>query len=67
METEDDLILFMEHFIKQITFTKQKPILLLLDCHQSRISLRVLELPKENEVVLLSFPRHAINKLKPLY
>jgi hypothetical protein len=41
---------------------EDKPILLLLDSHQSHLSLA-----KENGVVLLPFPPHTTHKLKPLY
>jgi hypothetical protein len=44
----------MEYFIKH----KDKPVLLLLDNHQSHLSLGVLDTAKENGAVLFSFPTH---------
>jgi hypothetical protein len=64
--TGDDFLLFMEHFIKHTRVTKERPVLLLLDIHQSHFAVKVLHLAKENGVVLLSFPPHTSNKLKPL-
>jgi hypothetical protein len=49
-------LLSMEHFIKHIVVTKYKTILHLLDNHHSHFSVRVLDLAKENVVVLFSFP-----------
>jgi hypothetical protein len=50
--TGNYFIFFMEHFIKNTWVKKDKPTLLLLSNHQSHISLRVLDLAKENGVVL---------------
>jgi hypothetical protein len=47
--------------------TKDITILLLLENHQSRFSLRVLDFAKENGVVLLSFSTNTTYKLESLY
>jgi hypothetical protein len=60
--TGDDYLLFIEHFIKHTKVKKDRPVLLLLDNHQSHITVKVLDLAKENGV-LLSFPHHASHKL----
>jgi hypothetical protein len=54
--TGDDFLLLMEHSMKHTRVTKYKPVLLLLDNHHSHLSLRALDLDKDNGVVLLSFP-----------
>jgi hypothetical protein len=46
---------------------KYKLILLLLDYHQSHLTLRLIDLPKENGAMLLSFPPRTNHKLKPLH
>jgi hypothetical protein len=66
-KTDDDFLLFMEHFIKHTKVTKDRPVLLLLDNHQSHLAVKVLDLAKENGVVVLSFPPHISHKLQPLY
>jgi hypothetical protein len=65
--TGDKFLLFIEHFLKLIMVTKPIPILLLLDKHQSHLSVRVLDLAKENEMVLLSYPSNSTHNLKLLY
>jgi hypothetical protein len=60
--TEDDFLLFMEHFIKHTRLTNDRLVLLLLDNHQSHLAVNVLYLVKENWVVLLSFPTHTSHK-----
>jgi hypothetical protein len=54
-----------EQFHKAFAVPKGKPVLLLLDTHQSRLVIGVLDLAKEKLVVLLSFPPHTTQKLKP--
>ena len=63
--TGDGFVLFMEHFVKHIRVMKDKPVLLLLDSQQSHLDMNVLELAKENGVVML-FPPHTSHKLQPL-
>ncbi len=57
---------FMRHFVKHAKPTKDKPVLLLLDNHDSHLAIEVLNYAKENGVVLLSFPPHCSHKLQPL-
>jgi hypothetical protein len=54
----------MKHFLKHITVRKYEPILLLLDNHQSRLSVRVPDLSEE---LLLSLQPRTSHKVKPLY
>jgi hypothetical protein len=63
--TGNDFV-FMQHFIKHTRVTKDRPVLLLLDNYQSRLAIKVLDLAKENGVVLLSFPPHTSHKLQSL-
>jgi hypothetical protein len=49
--TGDDLLLFMEHFIKHTRVIKDRPVLLLLDNHQPQTAVKVLDLAKKNGVV----------------
>jgi hypothetical protein len=64
--TGNDFVLFMQHFIKHTRVTKDRPVLLLLDNHQSHLAIKVLDLAKENGAVLLTFPPHTSHKLQSL-
>lgn len=55
----------MEHFIKHSCSSKDNPSLL-YDNHESHLSIRVLDLAKENGVTIVTFPPHSTNKLQPL-
>jgi len=56
-------IKWLNHFIKHTIVTKERPVLLLMDNHESHISIQAIELAKENDVVLLTFPPHCSHKL----
>jgi hypothetical protein len=61
-----DILLFMEHFVKHPRITNDRPVLPLLDKHQSHLAVKVFDLAKEIFIVLLSFPPHTSHKLQPL-
>ncbi|CAB3251787.1 unnamed protein product [Arctia plantaginis] len=56
----------MHHFAKYAKPTPTSPVLLLLDNHESHISVPVLDFCKESGIVLLTFPPHCSHKLQPL-
>lgn len=56
----------MEHFIKCTKSSKQNPTLLLLDNVEIHFSTKTLNLAKDNDVVLFTFPPHCTHKLQPL-
>lgn len=63
---EENFIKYAKHFVQYVKPSKEKPVLLLLDNHNSHLSIEVLEYFKDNGVVLLSFPPHCSHKLQPL-
>ncbi|KAJ4446352.1 hypothetical protein ANN_13048 [Periplaneta americana] len=68
--TGDIFLSVLEHFIKHERPCKEKPKFLILDNHESHISIRAVSLAKENSIVLLvllTIPPHTSHKLQPLY
>lgn len=63
---ESNFIKFVKHFIHFTRCSKERRVLLLLDNHNSHLSIEALDLLKENGVVVLSFPPHCSHKLQPL-
>ena len=63
---EDNFRKFAKHFVKYAKPSKENPVLLLLDNHDSHLSIEVLNYFKENGVIILSFPPHCSHKLQPL-
>jgi hypothetical protein len=61
--TGDDILLFVEHFVKRGTgFTKERLVLLLPGGHQTHLSVKVFDLAKESAALLLCFPYHTSHK-----
>ncbi|KAF2883865.1 hypothetical protein ILUMI_22310 [Ignelater luminosus] len=64
--TSEKFFLFIKHFVRFARCSQEKPVLLILDNHESHLSIPVLNFCKSNGVVLFSFPPHASHKLQPL-
>jgi len=64
---DQDLFLrWMTHFIAYAKPSRDLPHLLLLDGHISHKSLAVIDLARQNGVVMITFPPHSTHKLQPL-
>lgn len=57
---------FLEHFVKHAKSSKTNPILLIMDNHESHISIQSIDYAKQHGIVILTLPPHCSNKLQPL-
>lgn len=57
---------FLEHFVKCVLPSKERPVLLLLDGHASHKTLDAINFCRENGIIMITFPPHTSNKLQPL-
>jgi DDE superfamily endonuclease len=64
--TTNNFIEYLKHFIKYSSVSVNKPALLILDNHESHISIEAIELCKESGAVLLTLPPHCSHRLQPL-
>ncbi|KAB0805686.1 hypothetical protein PPYR_02656 [Photinus pyralis] len=64
--TENEFYVFLQHFAKHSRASKEKPVLLLLDNHESHLSLKGITFCKDNGVIVMSLPPHCSHKLQPL-
>lgn len=64
--TQDEFYIFMQHFVSHVRPNREKPVLLLLDNHDSHTAYKTVKYAKDNGVVLLSFPPHCSHRLQPL-
>jgi hypothetical protein len=53
-------------FVSHVKPKKERPVVLLLDNHNSQLSIAALDYCKENGVKVLAFPHHCSHKLQPL-
>lgn len=56
----------MRHFVKMTSSTKDNPTLVIMDNHESHLSPVVLNIAKDNGVILLTIPPHTSHKLQVL-
>ncbi|XP_033213376.1 uncharacterized protein LOC117170605 [Belonocnema kinseyi] len=61
--TDEEFFIFMQHFIKHVKPTKDEPVFILLDNHSSHISVKTLDLAKDNGICMLTFPPYFSHKL----
>jgi len=64
--TKENFLVFLRHFVKHCKSTIEKPVLLLLDNHESHLSVDGIQFAKDHGVHLLSFPPHCSHRLQPL-
>lgn len=63
---EEQFIQYAKHFVTHTKSSKERPTVLLLDNHESHLSIEALDFLKNNGVTVLSFPPHCSHKLQPL-
>lgn len=56
----------LKHIQKHTLCSKENPILLLCDNHESHISIEAINYCRDNGIVCLSFPPHTTHRLQPL-
>ncbi|KAJ8956842.1 hypothetical protein NQ318_014256 [Aromia moschata] len=56
----------LKHFVKFVKCSKEKPVILIMDNHESHITIDSLEFSKDNGIVLVTLPPHTSGKLQPL-
>ena len=62
----DIFIEWIKHFVKYSNCSRESPVLLFLDIHESHISSRALDLAIQHGIKMVSFPPHCSQKLQPL-
>jgi len=63
--TKENFLEFLR-FVKHCKSANEKPVLLLLDNHESHLSVEGIQFAKDHGVHLLSFPPHCSHRLQPL-
>jgi DDE superfamily endonuclease len=64
--TSENFVKFLVHFVCFVKCSSSSPVLLLMDNHDSHVSLPAIQYAKENGIVMLTFPPHCSHKLQPL-
>lgn len=64
--TAENFVKFLEHFVKHTKCSISRPCLIIMDNHDSHISIDSLSYAKTNGIHLLTIPPHTSHKLQPL-
>lgn len=64
--TGENFVQFLKHFVFHVKCSKDNKALMIMDNHDSHITIESLDFAKENGIVLLTLPPHCSNKLQPL-
>ncbi|XP_072398037.1 uncharacterized protein [Diabrotica undecimpunctata] len=57
---------YLQHFISVVKPSPENKVLLILDNHESHLSLAAIHIARDNGIVILTFPPHTSHKLQPL-
>lgn len=57
---------FLDHFITHVHPTKENKALILLDNHETHITIEAINKARENGIVMFTIPPHTSHKLQPL-
>lgn len=63
---QPEFLLFMRHFIRYTGASVLRPQLLIVDNHESHLSVDAIDLARESGITMLSFPPHCSHKMQPL-
>lgn len=57
---------YLDHFILHVKPTREMPQLIIMDNHESHVTIEAIDKAKESNIVLLTLPPHTSHKLQPL-
>ncbi len=60
---EELFLIYLQHVITKTRCSREHKILLILDNHESHVTLKEVDLTKENGIVMLTLPAHTTHKL----
>lgn len=64
--TGETFVHYWEHFIKHTKCSKERPVLVILDNHESHVTPQTLQIAKDNGITLITLPPHTSHKTQPL-
>lgn len=62
----ETFIKWLKHFIAYIRPSNENHILLLMDNHSLHVTLKAVNLCRENQITILGFPTHTSHRMQPL-
>ncbi|KAF2893777.1 hypothetical protein ILUMI_12395 [Ignelater luminosus] len=56
----------LKHFTNHVKCSKDNPVILFMDNHESHVQLEAITFAKDNGIILITFPPHTSSRLQPL-
>lgn len=63
---QESFVQFIDHFIQNTRCSKDYPVILLIDNHNSHLSVEALDKASDSGIHIVSFPPHTSHRLQPL-
>lgn len=64
--TENCFLESLKHFVKHVKPSEVEPALIILDNHQTHITINVILFARQNHLVIITFPPHCSHRMQPL-
>lgn len=64
--TSENFLLVLNFFKNNVRCDKEYPVLLIMDNHESHLSIAGIQFCRENRIHILTLPPHTSNRLQPL-
>lgn len=64
--TSDNFLKVLEHFVKHVRCSAEHNVVLIMDNHESHLSVAGIDYCKENGIIILTLPPHTSDHLQPL-
>ena len=59
-------VVVLKHFITHMNVSKDNPAIIVMDNHESHVTLETIDTARENGLIILSFPPHCSHRMQPL-
>ena len=59
-------VVVLKHFTKHMNVSKNNPAILVMDNHESHVTLQTIDTARENGLIILSLPPHCSYRMQPL-
>ena len=64
--TAENFVVFLEHFTDHVKCSANERVLMILDNHESHISVPSIDFARSHGIVMVTFPPHCSHKMQPL-
>lgn len=63
---EETFLIFLDHFLSSVKCSREDRVLLIIDNHETHLSIEAIERASAAGIIMVTFPPHTSHKLQPL-